>query len=573
LCDGFSLRLVEFAQSTRVVLKGLTFKDSAFWTLHLVDSRNVLISDVSISAPGTVGAKAVWAPNSDGVDVDSCEDVVIENCVVDVGDDAVAVKSGLGASGREHGKPSSDITIRNSRLASQWVSIGSEMSGGVSNVVIENCTLGRSAISSEEARTNAANTADVYTAAFVAHALLETFRPWTGDSSQVPHGGAAGLHIKTRRGRGGLVDRVRMVKCTIFGSDAALWVSTSYPGEALSYPGDSTPADDLSPAIRNVVLEDVTCTRCLRAFDVVGLPEMPLAGLTMKNVRTDATYAPRCINVKGFTSDAAGVVCQRRAQGGDVFVVTVVEHPLTVALFSLATCALTLSALRCLRLARRRRSTRHKSSPPSPSRTPLDAHVARKRPPGWRRAAVGDVVLFFAFASSLVYASLWLGGSHFGVDSTLSAPLSLTPAPVLAPFLHAGTFAPSFFVTLSLSASLAALFALASNKHRSATLKCAFAVKALATVVHVLALVLFPGAAARSRAAFCAARWNSAQMAPRHLGDDDGLLGEACAQHLALGEPAALAIGLATTALLGAICLSSTTHRSSATPHHAFVLD
>ncbi|URD91852.1 Glycosyl hydrolases family 28 [Musa troglodytarum] len=127
--------LVQLMWSKDIVISNITLRDSPFWTLHPYDCKNVTISNVTILAPVS------GAPNTDGIDPDSCEDVLIENSYICVGDDAVAIKSGWDQYGIAYGRPSTNITLRNLTVRSNvsaGISIGSEMSGGVSNVTIEN---------------------------------------------------------------------------------------------------------------------------------------------------------------------------------------------------------------------------------------------------------------------------------------------------------------------------------------------------------------------------------------------------------------------------------------------------
>lgn len=127
--------LVQIMWSRDIVISNITLRDSPFWTLHPYDCKNITIKNVTILAPVT------GAPNTDGIDPDSCQDVVIEDCYISVGDDGIAIKSGWDQYGISYGRPSKNILIRNlivRSMVSAGVSIGSEMSGGVSNVTIEN---------------------------------------------------------------------------------------------------------------------------------------------------------------------------------------------------------------------------------------------------------------------------------------------------------------------------------------------------------------------------------------------------------------------------------------------------
>ncbi|XVF35162.1 hypothetical protein REPUB_Repub18cG0121200 [Reevesia pubescens] len=127
--------LVQIMWSSDIVISNITLRDSPFWTFHPYDCKNVTVKNVTILAP------VFEAPNTDGIDPDSCEDMVIEDCYISVGDDAIAIKSGWDQYGIAYGRPSKNILIRNlivRSMVSAGVSIGSEMSGGVSNVTVEN---------------------------------------------------------------------------------------------------------------------------------------------------------------------------------------------------------------------------------------------------------------------------------------------------------------------------------------------------------------------------------------------------------------------------------------------------
>lgn len=127
-------RLVQFMWCSNVEISDITLRNSPFWTIHPYDCTDVIIRGVTILNP-------VGSPNTDGIDPDSCQNVLIENSYISVGDDCIAIKSGWDQYGIAYGRPSSNILIRNITAhspVSAGVSIGSEMSGGVSNVTVEN---------------------------------------------------------------------------------------------------------------------------------------------------------------------------------------------------------------------------------------------------------------------------------------------------------------------------------------------------------------------------------------------------------------------------------------------------
>ncbi|MEM1324911.1 MAG: glycoside hydrolase family 28 protein [Bacteroidota bacterium] len=123
--------LVELYECKNILIQDLTVKNSPFWTIHPVFSQNVTIRNLDIFG-GYL--------NDDGIDPDSCEDVLIEDCYIETEDDAIAIKAGRDQDAWERA-PCQNVVVRNCKLNSGVNSfcVGSEMSGGVENVFVENC--------------------------------------------------------------------------------------------------------------------------------------------------------------------------------------------------------------------------------------------------------------------------------------------------------------------------------------------------------------------------------------------------------------------------------------------------
>lgn len=119
---------VEPFNATNVLLENLTLTGSPFWTVHPVMSTNVIVRNVTIETTAT--------KNSDGVDPEGSVDVLIEGCTMNTGDDGVAIKAGRDADGWRLGRPTQNIVVRHNTIRSKTngICIGSEISGGVSNV-------------------------------------------------------------------------------------------------------------------------------------------------------------------------------------------------------------------------------------------------------------------------------------------------------------------------------------------------------------------------------------------------------------------------------------------------------
>jgi len=133
---GHQLRpnFVQPYRCKNLLVEGVTFTNSPMWILNPVLCENVTIRRVTVKSHG---------PNNDGCDPESCRNVLIEDCVFDTGDDCIAIKSGRNADGRRIGVPSENIIIRGCQMKDGHggVVLGSEMSGGIRNVFVENCEM------------------------------------------------------------------------------------------------------------------------------------------------------------------------------------------------------------------------------------------------------------------------------------------------------------------------------------------------------------------------------------------------------------------------------------------------
>jgi polygalacturonase len=134
--DSSHLRpqFIQFNRCKNVLLEDVTITNSPFWVIHPYMSKDVVIRGVKVSAHGH---------NNDGVDPEMSQNMLIENCIFDQGDDAIAVKSGRNQDAWRLDTPSKNIVIRNCTIKKghQLMAIGSELSGGIENVFMDNCTV------------------------------------------------------------------------------------------------------------------------------------------------------------------------------------------------------------------------------------------------------------------------------------------------------------------------------------------------------------------------------------------------------------------------------------------------
>ena len=258
--------LLEIFNSTDTELADVTLANSAFWTLHPVYSRGVHVHGVTIDS-------ACDSENTDGIDPDSSSDVLIENVTIASGDDHIAIKSGMDGAGLAFGMPSTNVTVRNATfLCGRGISIGSEVSGGVSGVLVEDVAL-------------------------------------LGPSKH-------GIHLKTSATRGGYIRDVlyRRIAIGDVVGDAVLGILTSYDDQeaagGASRATRATSAADAPPLtdIRNIRWENITrggphiADKGAGAFNCFA--DQPCANVTLYGVHLDPARGWACSHVS--SPDAPG---------------------------------------------------------------------------------------------------------------------------------------------------------------------------------------------------------------------------------------------------------------------------
>lgn len=230
--------LVGLHECTRVVVRDVTLRNSPSWTVHPLLCDDVAVRDVTIVNPAD-------SPNTDGVDPESCRTVRISGCHIDVGDDCIALKAGTEAA--PDPVPCENVTIIGCTLVRGHggVVLGSEMSGGIRNVVIADCVF---------------------------------------------QGTDRGLRLKTRRGRGGVVEDVRVSTVIMDGVGCPFVMQEHYfcgPGGREPAVSDRRPhpVSPGTPAFRRIHVSHVSVrgARGAAAF-VLGLAERPITEVTFDDV-------------------------------------------------------------------------------------------------------------------------------------------------------------------------------------------------------------------------------------------------------------------------------------------------
>ncbi|HEY0211144.1 glycoside hydrolase family 28 protein [Acerihabitans sp.] len=234
--------LVQFWQCSNIKLRDFTLQNSPFWTLHTVYSKNITISGIKILNPAD-------AINTDAIDLDSSKDVSIENCLFDVGDDAITLKSGSGEDGLRINIPTQNVSVRNCRILASHggIAIGSETAGGIDNVSVSDCVF---------------------------------------------EGTQRAIRLKSRRGRGGTIKNISLDNLTMDGCWCPIVIGQYFAPGVLPEEREATLSEDpqpitpMTPYIKNIYISNVTATniRSTAAF-IVGLPEAPIENVVIKDFK------------------------------------------------------------------------------------------------------------------------------------------------------------------------------------------------------------------------------------------------------------------------------------------------
>ncbi len=263
-------RLVVFDHCRHVLVEGVTIQNSPMWQVVPYYSDDVTIRNIKVLAPQ-------HSPNTDAIDPFSSSHVLIDHVYADVGDDNVAIKSGK-ANSEGPDDPSRDITITDCTfLHGHGLSIGSEIAGGAQNIRAERIHF---------------------------------------------DGTDNGIRIKANRDRGNDVSSLTFRDIDMKNVKNAIIISEYYPKILPPDPDPVQPVTRLTPHFHDIALENVTATDIVSAGAIAGLPEAPIRGVILKNVRIEAQHGLAISNAdvsgKGVTVQASDGSSIIKAAGGIV---------------------------------------------------------------------------------------------------------------------------------------------------------------------------------------------------------------------------------------------------------------
>ncbi len=245
--------MVSLVNCKRVLLDGPTFQNSPNWNIHPLLCEDVIVRNLNVRNPW-------FSQNGDGLDLESCRNVLVYNCRFDVGDDAICMKSGRDEYGRRRGRPTENVAIWDCTVyhGHGGFVVGSEMSGDVRNILVRNCSF---------------------------------------------LGTDVGIRFKSTRGRGGVVENIYLenIRMTDIATDAIrfnLFYATKSPGPEQALDVAADPVTDETPRFQKIFLKNILCCGAANAVYMQGLPEMPVRQVELENVVISADAGVTCIETE-----------------------------------------------------------------------------------------------------------------------------------------------------------------------------------------------------------------------------------------------------------------------------------
>lgn len=244
--DMYRPVLLSIRKSENVLIENITIQNSPAWNIHPWFCKNLKLENVTVK-------NKFSAQNGDGIDIESCEYVEVSNCVFEVGDDGICVKSGKNAEARQFYGPCKNVWIHDCKVfdAHGGFVIGSEMSRGVSDVLVENCT-------------------------FI--------------------GTDIGVRFKSAIGRGGVVENIHIENINmaniveesfIFTMGYVLKLLENFNEQEI---GSSTIKEDI-PEFKDIYIKNVECNGAKLGIKINGLNELPIHDIHFENVNINCDKA------------------------------------------------------------------------------------------------------------------------------------------------------------------------------------------------------------------------------------------------------------------------------------------
>jgi len=247
--QGVRPRMLQFVECENVLIEGITMINSPSWTVHPTWCKNITVRNITIRNPAD-------APNTDGVNFESCRRGLIEGIDVKTGDDVCCLKAGRDEDAWEVGIPCEDIEVRNCRAygGHGGFTVGSETSACIKNAYIHDCVF----------------EGDFY----------------------------SGIRFKTMKGRGGYVENIDLENITVTNAtNAALYFSMRYAGERLD--DQSKPIENM-PEMRNISVKGFLCKKSDCGIYICGEKGYNIKNLRFEDVDIVSDIPIKAENVSGL---------------------------------------------------------------------------------------------------------------------------------------------------------------------------------------------------------------------------------------------------------------------------------
>ena len=223
-----------------ILIEGVKFIQSIFWNIVPVYCENIIIRNVEVNSFGY--------GRTDGIDIDSSKNVLIEYVTLDCGDDAFTWKAGKGIDGKIKNLPTENVIIRNCTVKRSvgGMTVGSETAAMIRNIYVQNC-------------------------------IMEN-----------PN---SGFYFKSRRPRGGGGENMWFENITIIDTPGTAFKwdmlgSSTYVGD-LAKRHPTPPVNELTPFYRNMFFKNIKIEKCKTLINAVGLPESPIENINFENIQSE----------------------------------------------------------------------------------------------------------------------------------------------------------------------------------------------------------------------------------------------------------------------------------------------
>lgn len=242
--DFLRPNMVRIAGSKNILIEGVTFENSPAWTTHILTSEHITVRGLKVKNPW-------YGTNTDAIDLESCKNILMEDCVFDTGDDGITIKSGRDEDGRKRAMPTENLVVNNCTVyhAHGGFVVGSEMSGGAKNLFVSNCT-------------------------FI--------------------GTDIGLRFKTTRGRGGIVEDIYISNINMkdIVAEAILFDMYYMAKDPVMLAGEKReppvvemlPVTEATPQFQHFHINNITCNGASKSIFIRGIPEMHVKDVQMDNM-------------------------------------------------------------------------------------------------------------------------------------------------------------------------------------------------------------------------------------------------------------------------------------------------